>query len=155
MNLSKNFTKQEAIEWAKWQGMSAKDTAYCIKLATENWNPQVEEEARKIAAELQLIRDEVNKAFPQYLGKIGVRPLSWFRPVEWELYRGRSGKGQHPTGNAVDFVFVNISDKDYPILMEWAWKRLQKWNGGLARLYKNKRWSFIHIDLGRKRRWEY
>lgn len=155
MQLSKNFTKKEAIEWANTQSMSDKDKKYCIKLSTENWNDDVENKAKLIANELQLIRDKINSEFPQYNGKIGLKILSWFRAKEWELHRKRSGKSEHTKGWAVDFIVTNIPDNYIPVIMDWLWIYLHNWNGGLARFYKNKKWTFIHIDLGKKRRWEY
>jgi hypothetical protein len=156
MKLSQNFTKKEATDWAVHQVMTPKDKQLAIDLARLAMeDPKVLQNAVRISEKLQAIRAAVNAQFPKYGGKIGLRPLSWVRAKEWELKRGRSGLSQHVTGHAVDFIAVNITPADYSAVMEWLWLHLQGWNGGLARLYKNNRWSFIHIDLGRKRRWEY
>lgn len=156
--MTKNFSFSEVINWAKWQGITGSNLTKLNDWIDEAMTDEVKDNALKIAKHLQTIRDDVNKEFPQYNGKIGIRPVSWFRPKKWELFRKRSGASQHITGHGVDFIVIGVSAADYPIIMKWIWDKLNDgagWNGGLARLFKNNRWSFIHIDLGRKRRWEY
>lgn len=155
MNLTPNFTIKEALEWAKWQPIKEKDKKYCIELCNKHWNKKLEANAKEIAMELEKIRLSVNNQFPQYFGKIGIRPVSWYRPKEWELFRKRSGNSQHVQAWAVDFIVVNVSPQQYNEIMKWIFSSLYNWNGGLARLNKKNHYSFIHIDLGSKRRWEY
>ena len=156
--MTKNFSFSEVINWAKWQGITGSNLTKLNGWIDEAMTDEVKANALKIAQHLQTIRDDVNKEFPQYNGKIGIRAVSWFRPKKWELFRGRSGASQHITGHGVDFIVTGVSSTDYPIVMKWIWDKLNEgtgWHGGLARLFKNNRLSFIHIDLGRKRRWEY
>jgi uncharacterized protein YcbK (DUF882 family) len=155
MQLTKNFHLNEVTEWAKWQTMSDADKAKATELAKKAMNDDVLFNAKRIAQKLQVIREQVNAQFPEYGGKVGVRALSWLRAKEWELIRGRSGASQHVTGHAVDFIFVGVPQADVQKLMNWAWKDLQQWGGGLARLHRGSRTSFIHLDLGAKRRWNY
>jgi uncharacterized protein YcbK (DUF882 family) len=156
--MTKNFSEKEVIDWAKFQGITGNDLQLLNKWIEEEFNNEVKANAKLIAVELQAIRGNVNSAFSSYNDKIGIRCVSWFRPKKWELHRKRSGASQHITGHGVDFIITGVTPSDYPVIMEWIWNELNKgtgFNGGLARLYKNNRWSFIHIDLGRKRRWEY
>ena len=111
--------------------------------------------AKKIALELETIRAKVRAAYPDY--NIGIRILSGLRPKAWELYRGRSGTSRHTIGDVADW---DVIAKGLPVtkrneIMAWIFKELSDWNGGLAVKYSGNRVSFIHIDLGRKRRWTY
>lgn len=135
--------------------MSLADRALAIKMAKDNLTPEVKRKATMIAVELQKIREAVNKAFPEHKGNIGLMATSWFRPKEWESHRDRSGTSQHVQGWAVDFVATGINPVEYAKVMNWIWRELQDFKGGLARSMDGQRFRFIHIDLGRKRRWTY
>lgn len=164
--LTNNFSLSEVTDWPKFQNISASD-----KTKLQNWINEVManttnrisviHEAKRIATHLQELRNVVNTQFPQFDGKIGIRPLCWLRPKAWEIFRGRSGEGQHPTGNAVDFIVVNVPNNKVQVVMDWIWDYLNgknggnDWNGGLARLHLENRTRLIHVDLGRKRRWKY
>jgi hypothetical protein len=158
MKLTKNLNRSEAFDWHKHHGVFGTNLKNLKQWQKEDHTPTVEANIKAIAEEVQIIRNEVNKAFPEFKGQIGLKITSWFRPVKWERLRGRTGSSQHVTGNAVDFIAVNIPSNKVVEAMDWIWEYLNKgpgWKGGLARLYKNKTYGFIHIDLGRKRRWEY
>lgn len=157
MKLSNNFTWSEVINWMKWHPTITKKEYEAITLMMgEDLTDDIKKGAQNIVDKgLQPIRDKVNAQFPEYGGKIGIRPLSWWRPKRWEILRKRSGGSQHVFGHGVDFIVTGVKSEDYDKIMLWIWNDIRDWNGGLARLYKNKRWSFIHIDLGKKRRWEY
>jgi hypothetical protein len=132
------------------------DRAKAIELAEKHFTPQVKENARRVAQDLQSLRQRVNAAFPEFGGRIGLRMLSWFRPRKWELYRGRSGNGQHPNGHAVDFTAVNVPPTRHAEVMQWLWDQLQDWPGGLASSRSGNTWRFIHIDKRPTRaRWTY
>lgn len=135
--------------------MSAADRVKATQMATNALTPALVQNARLIAAEMQGLRDDANAAFPQFGGNIGIRALSWLRPLEWELYRKRSGGSEHKKAHAVDFIVVGIPANNVPEVMNWLWNRLRNWRGGLARKMSGSRWSFIHIDLGARRRWTY
>jgi uncharacterized protein YcbK (DUF882 family) len=156
MKLTENFSLSEVFDWGKWQGLSATDNAKLTEWQKRDWNEKTHlPQAKAIAEDLQDIRNLVNKMFHEYNGKIGIRAVSWYRPKAWELHRKRSGASQHVTGGAVDFIITGVKTEDYNEIMNFIYEFLEDYNGGLARLYRNNRYSFIHIDKGRKRRWEY
>lgn len=160
MKLTKNFSLKEALEWYKVHGITGQ-TAKNLKTWIERElfiTPSTKVNIKNIAEKLQEIRDLVNIEFPEYKGDIAFQITSWFRPIKWELFKGRSGASQHTTGHGVDFIVSNVNPKDVQKIMDFIWKHLEKtnWNGGLAqKKNKNGSWSFIHIDLGKKRRWTY
>jgi uncharacterized protein YcbK (DUF882 family) len=153
--LAPNFTLSEVVNWPNHQNMKNIDRVLAIRLATDALNPTIVSNAVNIAAELQSLRDWVNQQFPKYQGRIGVRVTSWLRPLAWEQHRRRSGTSQHLNGHAVDFISVNVYAADYNVIMDAIFRRYANWNGGLARAMQGNRFSFIHLDLGRKRRWTY
>ena len=87
----------------------------------------------KIAVVAQQIRNHVGKPMTITCG---------FRCLEWEKMRKRSGTSRHVVGDAIDFKFAAKAD------MDQAFEFLRDHNGGLSRYP-----TFIHVDLGRKRRW--
>jgi hypothetical protein len=164
--LTDNFLVSEVTDWPRWQNLSSKDRSLlegwiAETMANSTNKLNILSEAKKIAVHKQDIRDKVNAAFPEFEGKIGIRSVCWLRPVAWEKHRGRSGAGMHPTGNASDITVTNVLADKYQVVMSWIWDYLngknggKVWNGGLARLHRGGRTSFIHIDLGRNRRWDY
>ena len=156
-NIAKNFTWDEVTNWSKHQSkMSVSDKLKAKTLAEKALTSTTKKNAQLIATSLQLIRDLVNTVFPEYKGSIGVRPLSWLRALAWEKYRKRSGTSQHVEGHGVDFVLTGIPAEDAQKIMKWLFKLLENWEGGLAVKYDEKgNIVFIHIDLGKKRRWVY
>lgn len=158
MQLTTNFTLSEALEWHRHQPISQADVQRLRAWIDQTLSDLIKANITAVAHDLQSIRNAVNAAFPAYKGRIGIRPISWYRPRQWELHRNRSGASEHIHGHAVDFIAVNVTAQDYPAVMLWIWNHLNAsggYNGGLARLMTGNRWSFIHIDKGRKRRWEY
>jgi hypothetical protein len=107
-----------------------------------------------IAGEVQKERDYLNQYFKkENEGKeIRITISCGYRCVKWELYRDRSGKGQHPIA-AIDFVVSNcpveFSSKMHKDIFD---RRYKTWLGGFAIKYptlKNKTMvtsGFIHID---------
>jgi hypothetical protein len=152
--IAPNFTLREVVEWPKHQTMTPGDRALATELAYKALKPVTYANAQRVAKDLQVLCVIVNKQFPQFGGRIGVRALSWLRHQEWEMRRGRSGNSQHVHGHAVDFIVTNCG-ADTNKVMEWLFNHLSNWNGGLARMIRNGNYSFIHIDLGPRRRWEY
>ena len=156
MKLTNNFFLSEVFDWGKWQGLSAADFNKLADWQRKEWNEKVHlPKAKEIADDLQSIRDLTNKMFHEYNGRIGIRVLSWYRPRAWELHRKRSGASQHVTAGAVDFIVTGVKDEDYNKIMTFIFDMLKDYNGGLARLFRNGRYSFIHIDKGTRRRWDY
>jgi uncharacterized protein YcbK (DUF882 family) len=133
MKITENFWHSEVINWANHQNMTETDRATAIALATEAYNA----------------------AHPEFNGNVGFTVLSWLRPIKWELKRNRSGKSMHTSGNAVDIIVSGVSEANQEKIMRWLWLSLRNWHGGLAKLDRDNRIRFIHLDLGEKRRWEY
>lgn len=158
--MTRNFKESEVWGWPNYQPtMSLADRKMAIRLAQDAVSDETRKNAQLAANELQRLRDLANRQFPEYNGRLGIVVTSWLRPIEWEMYRNRSGKGQHPTGHAVDFIFIapKLSAAKRNRIMEWAWDQYEnKWPGGLARLVRGGNYSFIHVDhRGYPARWEY
>ena len=152
--IAPNFTLREVIEWPKHQAMNPLDRAKAHEMALKALNQRTYENAKKIAKELQNARTLANARFPEMQGRIGIKCLSWLRALEWELYRRRSGKSQHIHGHAVDYIVTNCGHRTDEV-MGWLFREYKDFNGGLARMVRNDKYIFIHLDLGPKRRWEY
>lgn len=139
--------------------MSVADRKMALRLAQEAMNAETKASAKLAAIELQRLRDLANKTFPEFNNRLSIITTSWLRPIEWEVYRGRSGKGQHPTGHGVDWVFTHPTASRAQIneVMQWAWEQYKdSWPGGLARLAKGGHYTFIHTDhRGYPARWQY
>lgn len=156
MRLEKNFTIDEVYNWINRLGYNDETKNWLIKMCKDDIesNPDRLLFIKSIATELQRIRDFVNQQFPEFGGKLTVNITSWLRPIEWEKFRRRSGNSRHTNGDAVDFIIGGAGGKTNEI-MHWLFRYLNNWNGGLAAFVRNGMYSFIHIDLGRKRRWYY
>lgn len=121
-------------------------------------------DVQRMAEDAQCIRNEVNKVFRDRNGgkEIGLLITSGWRCVEWELYKGRSGKGRHPI-DAFDWQPTNVSAELNEEIVKWAndkWSpRVGGWNGGFAIAYPNIKEGlkgFIHHDRrGVVARWTY
>lgn len=158
MKLTKNFSRSEAFDWYKYHGITGKNEKNLKTWQKEDLNSDVEKNIKNIALKLQQLRDKVNEKFPEYKGDVSLKVTSWFRPVKWEKFLGRTGTSMHTKGHAVDIIVSNTSQSKVNTIMDFLWEYLSKdldWNGGLARSKKFGRYQFIHIDLGRKRRWTY
>jgi uncharacterized protein YcbK (DUF882 family) len=138
--MTPNFSLSELITWPDHHPMSDADTALAHRLIRENITLEHVRQAQRITARLQEVRNDFADAF----GDTPFIITCWLRPIAWEQHRNRSGNSQHTTGNAIDFV----PRLWQPQHREWMRERLHDWNGGM-KIYN----TFIHIDLGRKRRW--
>jgi hypothetical protein len=110
--------------------------------------------AKKIALEVQKERDFINKNYRhKNSGKEFQLIISCgFRCVKWELYKKRSGKGQHPIA-AIDFVVSNcpieLSAEMHQVIHK---TNFRTWYGGFAIKYptyfkgKMNSSGFIHKD---------
>jgi len=137
-----------------------------------NWNNIEGFEKYKIqqmAEDAQCIRNQVNEEFKSKNGnkEIGIMITAGWRCVEWELYKGRSGKGRHPI-DAFDWRPSNVSAELNDEILKWAYdkwfKRVGGWNGGFAIAWANREdkdpkkhlWGFAHHDRrGVVARWTY
>lgn len=110
--------------------------------------------AKKIAQEVQKERDFLNA---NYKGENNGKEFTiivscGFRCVKWELFRGRSGKGQHPIA-AIDFkigsISIELSAKMIKVIYD---RRYKTWMGGFAikeptfKKGKMINSGFVHID---------
>lgn len=164
LKLAANFTLSEVVEWPKLQiSMTPADRKLAQQMATDALTEcsvsfsKYMRAATSIAKDAQYYRNWVNAEFPQYGGRIGFDVLSWLRSKEWEIYRRRKGGSQHVEGHAIDIRVANVPASDYAKVMAALYDKLaaDDYNGGLAYLKIGKRWVFIHIDKGTKRRWAY
>lgn len=88
----------------------------------------------KLAQHLDWIREQ--------LGNRPIHVNSWYRPKHINDREGGAKYSQHLYGTAVDIR------SDYKSAHQ-IYQILDKvWDGGLGRYF-----SFVHVDLGRKRRW--
>jgi hypothetical protein len=162
--LTTNFSLKEFM-----QGVALPLTA--VKWNWEDLTEKEYENIKKIAVEVQNLRDKVNLKFRGKDNKdIGLRITAGFRTKRWELHQKRSGNSMHVPAIAADFFPVNcVDDKQYIEIVNWIMHEYRNWNGGLAikdyQLKKDKnkkdipdqieKYGFIHLDLGTKRRWKY
>ena len=151
-----NFNLNEMYQWPKRQKMLPRERAMLESWIAEARTPQTDANGTKVLKLLQQGRDYLNLEFRDLFGPIGIVVLCGFRPKKWELYRGRTGGSTHVENGAADVKHVlldgtKISQKGHDMLMDALMTFWANHNGGLAR----KGSSFIHIDIGRRRRWKY
>ena len=154
--MTKNFTIKEVFEWPKYHNLKAETRAQLYLDMLLEWNEHKRANAQRIAEVIQEGRDWLNAQNPEYNGGLGLRATSWFRPFAWELRQKRNGKSTHKDAHAVDVTVVGANGlKEHSRLMAQLFEHWKDHDGGLAAKRSGKLWSFIHIDLGRKRRWNY
>ena len=114
--LSKNFNLREFIE------AKAIDKAYYpgFWVALEK-NKEHQKNLADLAKRLQKLRDKINKIFQTPDG-VKFIITSSYRPLDYELKKGRSGRSQHVLGKAADIVPVNIP---IPLLYQKIEKELE------------------------------
>ena len=104
--------------------------AEILPFIEQAWSIEVDRNLTRTATALQIIRDYYDK------------PLiitSGFRPIAWELKRGRKGGSQHVTGLAADFRISGV-----PLAEVYAFVNATFKKGGRA---INPTDNFIHLDL--------
>jgi len=105
-----------------------------------NDTPSVQQNIQKLANQLQILRDRLNRPI-----KINIA----FRPVFWEHKQGRSGNSQHVYGKAADIVVKNMPPQQVFKEIESLINRGDMLQGGLS-AYQN----FTHYDIRKtKARW--
>jgi hypothetical protein len=76
---------------------------------------------------------------------------SWYRP--WDINRAIGSKApNHPNGWAIDLRPLDGSIWEFQKRFEEEWYKTGKWKGGFG---KGANRGFIHIDLGKRRCWNY
>ncbi|MEM4554837.1 MAG: D-Ala-D-Ala carboxypeptidase family metallohydrolase [Candidatus Anstonellaceae archaeon] len=131
-----------------WANRPQADREFLRPLVERQFRGDIERNAQRLV-------DAINPVIVPIMQKhkVTVIVTSGFRPVEWERRQGRSGTSQHTQGHAVDFVFAG---QNAQAAMQEAWEIISKnWNGGYARKMNGRLFSFIHVDLGRRRTWNY
>ena len=112
-----------------------------------------------MALELEKLRKLINENFVSDLGfpEIGIKITAGFRCKAWELFRKRSGNGQH-TICAADIQPTNCTRIMAVEILKFVYKKYDPyWNSGLAICHPAKDTiGFVHIDFRRVRaRWTY
>jgi len=133
--MTKNFKISEFLE-SKFY-----DSETQQKVIKEyNQNKEVQYNIQKLANQLQVLRD--------YLG-VPVNINIAFRPVFYELSKGRSGKSQHTLGKAADITAAGLKPKYIAKVIEQLINEGEILQGGIG-IYS----TFVHYDIRkRKARW--
>ncbi len=128
--LTNNFSLYEFIE--------AKHNRQAVAM---NWNNIHEMNIalfeKVVAPFFQTLRHRINQNFKSDTGadQIGITITSGWRCVEWEVFKKRSGKGQHPIG-AGDGQPSNCSPEMAVEIIAWVkaeyWPNKTGHNGGFA-----------------------
>ena len=155
-NLSPHFSLYEFIEGS-----------FMSKKGHEmNWKHIDEcdvEKLKQMAQRLEFLRDDINRNFKSDIDptkSIGLQITSGWRCLAWELFRNRSGKGQHPIA-AADVIPTNVSKELSDEIILWVYdkynSRLRGWEGGFAiKRPTPSTTGFIHVDIRKENaRWEY
>lgn len=144
IKLARNFTLKEVCEWANNLQMSDSDKLKATEMAIRALTPEVLVNATIQAQRLQKLRDRLNQLNPGYTTRILV--TSWYRPIGWELYRGRDGSSQHTKGWATDFTLTGLPEhmKDHAMKFAVVWlaKHETMHSHGFTKEYD----TFIHND---------
>lgn len=129
-----NFSLVEYLNYGSYSVVSSKDRDLLLK----DWAKLTREEKQRNLSVLQ--------AFQPYRKSIGIPTYitCGYRSERHELTKGRSGDSQHLLG-AVDFTCLSKQD-----LEKYAHTLDKTWYGGFKHYIDQ---NFIHIDLGRNRRW--
>lgn len=152
-----NFTFAELVR----NRVNPKGTEYNHKYITKE---QYNNLKYKLAPFLQKIRDDVNAKFAEENGSpITIIMTTALRVLEWEHFRGRSGKSYHAKALAGDLKPGNCKNDDmYVKVFHYIMSKYADFVGGVAcRMYtynkgKIATQGFIHIDLrGFRARWNY
>jgi uncharacterized protein YcbK (DUF882 family) len=125
-----NFTLDEYLNYGSRSVMPIKDREL-IKKDFEALTEVEQQNCLKILFALQEVRDKYGKSIFITCG---------YRSVRHEKLKNRSGGSMHSKGA------VDITANDMKALND----AIGDWNGGY-KWYKEQ--NFIHLDLGRKRRW--
>ncbi len=155
--LTTNFSLYEFIE--------AKMEQQAVEMNWRNIEQMdIERYEKEVAPHAQSIRDLINREFRSDTGakEIGLMITSGWRCREWELFRGRSGEGQHPIA-AYDCVPTNCSIKQAASIVGFLQGKFSRsYVGGFAiktATVKDGAYvsaGFVHFDFrGKIARWRY
>jgi hypothetical protein len=154
--ITHNFNLREAFTWAKKWLTTLEYNRYLEECEKEH-TPEREAALIRELKRAQTYRDALNRKFPEYGGKIGVRITSGVRPLWYERLKGRAGGSRHVQWDALDFDITGVPEPKRSAILKWLWLDIDaNHNGGAAISYRQDGTiAFIHVDSGRKRRWKY
>ena len=154
--ITQNFNLREAFTWAKKWLTTEQYDRYLEECEKEH-TPEKEAALIRELKRAQTYRDALNRKFPEFGGKIGVRITSGVRPLWYERLKGRAGGSRHVQWDALDFDITSVSEPKRSAILKWLWLDIDaNHNGGAAISYRQDGTiAFIHVDSGRKRRWKY
>ena len=138
MKLTKNFNISEFIE-SKFYSTGQQN-----RVVSDFYNdPELLHQAQKLAIQLQVLRDYLETPIHINIS---------YRPIWYELEKGRSGNSRHVLGQAADITAKGWSSKQVHKAIEFLISEGCMLQGGLG-AYNN----FTHYDIGyngTKRRWD-
>ena len=167
--IAPNFTLGSALNWMDRQAnMSATDREICREIVHRAYIQNIDKIHPRLvikAQYMQSIRNFANsKLFKDHLKSLnlrlsndlefGITCLSWYRPLEWEMYRRRNGTSQHVEAWANDWLLVPVKGTCSNMnaasieIFKVLWETHQ---GGVASKKDGNRIVFIHTDLRPKR----
>lgn len=131
MKITKNFKEQEFItsKWYKAENVEDKVSE------DYNSNKDVQENIKILAANLQELRDYLNKPVSINIA---------YRPIWWEKKNGRSGTSQHCLGKAADIRVKGLTPEVIAHTIKKLIDQGKMHNGGLGIYSKS---NFVHYDI--------
>lgn len=131
MKITKNFKEQEFItsKWYKAENVEDK--------VSEDYhsNKDVQENIKILAANLQELRDYLNKPVSINIA---------YRPIWWEKKNGRTGTSQHCLGKAADIRVKGLTPEVIAHTIKKLIDQGKMHNGGLGIYSKS---NFVHYDI--------
>lgn len=158
-----NFTMKEAFDWIKLFNQDKNFIAQYYNWCGEDWTLEKQRRLLREFKRLQAYRDAVNRKFPEFGGRIGVRITSGVRPRSYEVAKGRGPiDSRHRYWDALDFDIV-LNGEAFPEpkrsgILRWLWTDIDaNHSGGAAISYRQDGTvAFIHTDgRGERKRWRY
>ena len=138
MKLTNNFWLDEFIE----SDFYDQQTQLKVWESYEKDKDKLLPNIQKLANQLQYVRDYLGKPIHINIG---------YRPVWYELARGRNGNSQHCLGKAADIVCDDVTPDFIYELIDDLMSKGEILMGGLGRYS-----TFTHIDIRKKKaRWDF
>jgi uncharacterized protein YcbK (DUF882 family) len=131
--LSENFTLREMLFGTNdrlLKSLSLNDQITFIDTIMESFNDTILNNLKRVCVVLEIIRAYLEEPIIITCG---------YRSLGWELYKGRSGKSKHATGEAADMTFTKAS-----LQYVYDWLNVNIKIGGRGVNHKQ---DFIHYDI--------
>lgn len=129
MKLTKNFSLKEFTHSRFYNT----ETIQELVISSFHDKPEVFENIKKLAEQLQILRDYIGKPI-----QINIA----YRPVWWEHSKGRSGNSQHCLGKAADIKVMGMTTRELMNAINQLRAESRIHDGGIG-LYP----TFIHYDI--------